>query len=374
MMEYFEGETLRARLDRTGAMSVVETGQIVAQIASALDMAHETGLVHRDLKPENIFLVKPDGKLGQATPPRATALGALTAPGELPAVQVKVLDFGIAKRVGAPSATLTQTGYFLGTPYYCAPEQVFGGEVDARADIYSLGATAFEMLTGSPPFVGAVPHILLTKTTEDAPDLLVFRAVPAAVAHTITRMLARERDERPPSMAWVLEQLASWLEPGAAPVQVASAVTASQRIARTSRAGEHPTPPGRPVVAAAAAIEAPPSVERTPESTSQAMRAFVPSRGRIWRRAALVIVGVVASAGALLFAVGASSSRSTGESPRRSPPAGAVAPAPASERTRGAGHDGSRDRGTRRPGGSGHARIRERAAQRPGDRYSGCEP
>src|SRR6185503_2671396 len=168
IMEYFDGETLGVRLGRVGTMSIADTAQVVEQIASALLMAHEAGLIHRDLKPDNILLVHPDSKISKSQPLRAAGSGVDLGRTTL---DVKVLDFGIAKVVGNRSPNRTLTGSFLGTPYYCAPEQVFGHDVDARTDVYSLGATAFEMLTGAPPFVGAVPVILSSKATEEPPDL-----------------------------------------------------------------------------------------------------------------------------------------------------------------------------------------------------------
>ncbi|MEO7729908.1 MAG: serine/threonine-protein kinase, partial [Kofleriaceae bacterium] len=176
IMEYFEGETLGRRLLR-GTMSVGETAQVVEQVASALAMAHNAGLIHRDLKPDNLFLVKPDVR--RSAPMLAGYSTSVARPGE-PAIDVKVLDFGIAKMVGTMSATRTESGSFLGTPYYCAPEQVFGRPVDARTDVYSLGATAYEMLTGTPPFVGEVHEILSAKATQEAP-LVTIAGVPPLV-------------------------------------------------------------------------------------------------------------------------------------------------------------------------------------------------
>ncbi|HEU4733089.1 MAG TPA: protein kinase [Kofleriaceae bacterium] len=205
IMEYLDGETLGARLLREGTLSIAETAAVLEQVASALLMAHDAGLVHRDLKPDNLMLVRPESKANRTMTRRGIAALDATAS----TIDVRVLDFGIAKMVGNRSATQTLTGSFLGTPSYCAPEQVFGHAVDARTDVYSLGATAFHMLTGAPPFVGEVPHILSSKATEDAPDLRD-AGVPEAVASTIGQMLARERDRRAPSMAWVLEQVAAW--------------------------------------------------------------------------------------------------------------------------------------------------------------------
>ncbi|HET9625013.1 MAG TPA: serine/threonine-protein kinase, partial [Kofleriaceae bacterium] len=210
VMEYFEGETLGRRLLRVGTLSVEETAHIIDQVASAMQMAHDAGLIHRDLKPENIFLVEPTHAPGRL---RATNTASMTAIDDAPLPDVKLLDFGIAKVVGRRSAAQTQNGAFLGTPFYCAPEQVFGQEVDARTDVYSLGATAFEMLTGTPPFTGEVPEILSAKATEDPPDPRTY-GVPDVVAATVRTMLARDPTHRAPSMAWVRSQIARWTRPG----------------------------------------------------------------------------------------------------------------------------------------------------------------
>jgi serine/threonine protein kinase len=205
VMEYFEGETLAEHIEKTGALSVEACADILGQVAGALHLAHAAGLVHRDLKPENIFLVAAEPKLRAATDPGAAAEAAFN---------VKVLDFGIAKTFGKESGTRTQQGFFLGTPFYCAPEQVFGAEVDPRADVYGLGATAFEMLTGLPPFVGEISEVLEAKTSKDAPLLRSQRGdLPELVEATIAKMLARDPAARAPSMTWVQERVTSWLLP-----------------------------------------------------------------------------------------------------------------------------------------------------------------
>ena len=136
VMEYLEGETLAARLRRTGPLSAVRAAALGRQVAGALGAAHAKGIVHRDLKPDNIFIVRdPDIVDGERT---------------------KILDFGIAKLAAGdqPAISKTRTGTVLGTPAYMSPEQSKGaGNVDARTDLYALGCILFEMMCGRPPFV-----------------------------------------------------------------------------------------------------------------------------------------------------------------------------------------------------------------------------
>src|ERR671930_1539303 len=126
VMELFEGETLRERLNRDGHLPPEEAVSVLLQALSALQFAHENGLIHRDVKPGNILL-GPDGR-------------------------VKVTDFGIAK-AAYEDADPTTTGSVLGSVPYLSPEQVQGNPTDGRSDIYSAGATLYEALTGRPPFV-----------------------------------------------------------------------------------------------------------------------------------------------------------------------------------------------------------------------------
>jgi serine/threonine-protein kinase len=206
VLELLVGETLSKRLAR-GRLRLAEVAEIVGQVARAMTRVHAAGLVHRDLKPDNLFLT-------------TDAAGALL---------VKILDFGIAK-VLAPGTSAAQTsfGLTLGTPAYCAPEQALGLAVDQTADIYALGATAFEMLAGRPPFEGTVSRILGAKTTMSAPALdSIAPGSPAAVASTIDRMLAREPHDRHPIMQAVLDELASWpqqRDPVATGAEVGAAV------------------------------------------------------------------------------------------------------------------------------------------------------
>ena len=179
VLELLEGETLHDRL-RRGPIPLAEALPIVRQIGAAIAAAHRHGIVHRDLKPQNIFLVpaEHDGR-----------------PTEL----VKVLDFGISKIQGSQTQ-LTQDSALLGTPQYMSPEQASGqhDQVDARTDIFALGAIVFEMLSGRPAYAGATLAELVFKLMfEDAPTLRVAAPhIPPSVADTVSRAMSRSRDAR----------------------------------------------------------------------------------------------------------------------------------------------------------------------------------
>ncbi len=191
VMEHLVGEDLQARLERDGRVDV-RTGVMIAhQIARGLMKAHEAGVIHRDLKPANVFLTKRDN--GQ--------------------LLVKLLDFGVSKLVGdAPnSARITGSGAPIGTPLYMSPEQAEGkDDVDARADIWSLGAVMYEALAGTPPFAdrgsyhGTIVGILTSR-----PKLLhdVAPWVPPELARVIDAMLVHDRDARLPDAATVMARL-----------------------------------------------------------------------------------------------------------------------------------------------------------------------
>ena len=176
-MELLEGETLGARLARSGPMPWEQVRQIAVQMVSALEAAHRAGVVHRDLKPDNVFL----------TGPEQTPL-------------CKVLDFGIAKLVSGEGTSVHQTrlGLVMGTPLYAAPEQVEGHAIGPAADIYALGSVIFEMLSGQPPFIGPLQQMLTAKVIGDAPSLA--ERVPgldSRVTALVQAMLARAPEDRP---------------------------------------------------------------------------------------------------------------------------------------------------------------------------------
>src|SRR5688572_156875 len=168
VMPFVEGESLRGRLDREKQLPVNEAIRITIAVAGALDYAHRHNVVHRDLKPENILLQ--DG-------------------------QPVVADFGIALAVtNAGGTRVTQTGLSLGTPQYMSPEQATGDRViDARSDIYSLGAVLYEMLTGEPPHTGATVQAIIARVlTDRARSVRATRdMVPENVDAAIQRALAK---------------------------------------------------------------------------------------------------------------------------------------------------------------------------------------
>jgi serine/threonine-protein kinase len=168
VMPYVEGESLRARLDREKQLPVDEAVHIATAVASALDYAHRHGVIHRDLKPENILLHE-----GQPL----------------------VADFGIALALSnAGGARVTQTGISLGTPQYMSPEQATGDRtVDARSDIYSLGALAYEMLAGEPPHTGPTAQAIIAKLLTEIPrePRALRPRIPAHVDRAVLRALEK---------------------------------------------------------------------------------------------------------------------------------------------------------------------------------------
>jgi len=177
VMPYVAGETLRGRLTRERQLPVDEALRITREVASALDYAHRHGVIHRDVKPENVLL----DEEGRAL----------------------VADFGIALAVShAAGERLTQSGLSLGTPQYMAPEQAAGEHaVDARADVYALGAVLYEMLAGQPPFTGASAQAVIAKLMTEAPPALTRerRSVPPHVEAVVTRALEKLPADRFPS-------------------------------------------------------------------------------------------------------------------------------------------------------------------------------
>jgi serine/threonine-protein kinase len=193
-MELLSGVTLADRLER-GALGVHDTLAVGRGLAAALAAAHAKGLVHRDVKPGNVFL---EG-------------GSVS--------RVKVLDFGLARGPGGPA--VTRAGTLLGTPSYMAPEQVRGAlAIDARADVFALGALLFECLTGAPTFAGVDTEAVLTRVLLEQPPRIreLAPAIPPALEALLAAMLRKDPEGRPRDASAVERELeaieATVTEPG----------------------------------------------------------------------------------------------------------------------------------------------------------------
>ena len=203
-MEFVEGETLEARVRRTGPLSVRLVLEVGIEVARALVAACHQDLIHRDLKPANLMLVT---AMEAAT---LKAVGHDSRDGEVGEAWVKVIDFGLAKAV-ADAGPLTGAGDFIGTPAYASPEQFEShvGTVDARSDIYSLGGTLWYALMGRMPFEGrSLTEIHEQKLSLAAPTARLDAAgVPAPLVRLLASMLAADPGDRPQTPTLLLEAL-----------------------------------------------------------------------------------------------------------------------------------------------------------------------
>jgi len=209
VMESIEGQNLATVLQERGPLTWKEALSIAAQVALALDAANTRGIVHRDITPENILI---------------TEQGI-----------VKVLDFGIARARALP--TLTQTG-FVGSPYYISPEQAMGKGVDIRSDIYSLGISLYEMLTGRLPFESGTPWSIISQhiAQEPPPIELTDARLPAAVGRLVNKMLAKDPNDRFQTPGELLAAVESALRGRIAPGAVTPPAKAATQPGRHSKA------------------------------------------------------------------------------------------------------------------------------------------
>jgi predicted Ser/Thr protein kinase len=265
-MEYIEGRSLKEMVQSGHAFSPVDVAMIGAALADALDYAHAQGVIHRDIKPANILI---------------TSRG-----------QAKITDFGVAR---LESSNLTAAGQFIGTPNYMAPEQVTGGAVDGRSDLFSLGVVLFELLTGARPFGGSsMTEVTYKIVHEGSPIPSRARpGLPPAFNPIILKLLEKDparRYQRGAEVARVLESLAQVLagaagQPAPRPASgttgkiPASAIEAAQAAAR-------------PAASAAAAPTAALSVWRLPIQTRWVVALL-----------AAVVVPVAAAIAALALAI-----------------------------------------------------------------------
>lgn len=173
------GEVIRAR----GRLEPALVLDVLRQVSAALAKASSEGIVHRDIKPENIMLARSG--------------------------EVKVADFGLARVQGGAGVNLTQIGVTMGTPLYMSPEQIEGRALDSRSDIYSLGVTAYHMLTGAPPYEGETPLAVAMQHLNQAPPPMESRRadVPAELTKFVERMLAKKPADRFVDPAAMLREL-----------------------------------------------------------------------------------------------------------------------------------------------------------------------
>jgi len=185
--EYVPGSNLNSFIQRRGALPVEEAVSILWQATAALQKAASIGLVHRDIKPDNLLLT-PDG-------------------------EVKVADFGLARARGK-NQNLTAVGVALGTPLYMSPEQVQGLTVDSRSDLYSLGATAYHMLAGRPPFVGDTALALAMQHIQAEPvDLAQLRPdLPEQLVGIVHKLLKKSPEDRFGSAMELARELRSFID------------------------------------------------------------------------------------------------------------------------------------------------------------------
>jgi len=193
VMPLVRGETLRTRLERERQLPIVDAVRIAREVADALQHAHAQGIIHRDIKPENILLQ--DG-------------------------HALVADFGIALAVqSAGGARMTQTGLSLGTPQYMSPEQAMDERaIDARSDIYALGAVTYEMLAGEAPFTGPSVQAIVAKVLSERPASMRMTrdTVPASVERAVLAALSKLPVDRPASAAAFITMLSESTAPSGA--------------------------------------------------------------------------------------------------------------------------------------------------------------
>lgn len=202
-MQFLKGESLQQRLKRTPRLPEKDVVRIGREIATGLQAAHERGLIHRDIKPDNIWLQEGTGR-------------------------VRIVDFGLVRN-SAEDVGITQSGVVLGTPKYMAPEQARGESVDHRCDLFSLGSVLYRMVSGRAPFEGSnLTATLIAVAHEDAKPLSdVAPDVSPQLADLITRLLSKNRDQRPESAAVVAQKLRE-IEASPSPLPRTSAGDAQQ--------------------------------------------------------------------------------------------------------------------------------------------------
>jgi serine/threonine-protein kinase len=236
VMEYIPGSDLKTLILRNGALPTARAVAIAEQVAEAMDAAHHIGLVHRDLKPQNI-LITPEG-------------------------HAKITDFGIAK--SELSTSVTETGVIFGTADYLSPEQARGQAATTRSDVYAIGVTLFEMLTGRLPFTGDNPIGVAMQHLNAPPPLprLYNPRIPPRLEAIVLQTLSKDPAARPASAADLAWMLRAWREagdgdtlvqgplaPGAPPARMTAPRPAPRPLPQTGTTDRTVLPPRRPAPA-----------------------------------------------------------------------------------------------------------------------------
>lgn len=301
VMEYLEGRDLRREVVEAGPLQVPDAVDCILQACDVIGRAHAIGIVHRDIKSANIFAVRsPDGRR-----------------------RIKVLDFGIARSLDPVDVSLTQSAVMLGSPHYMAPEQMVDGHrVDERADIWALGATLFELLTGRPPFgAGSLPQVVHRVQSQPPMRLRELRPeAPAGLEAVILECLQKDREKRYPDVG----SLVAALEPFAG--DVASTLSTNARNAKLDveatlqipqpKAAPAPAPPRATIPSSPSGIAAP---------AVAAPVVALPASSPKSTTTPLVVAGL---AMVVLLAAGVGITRATRSSADAQPPAGEASDAP----------------------------------------------
>ena len=300
-IELLPGGDLAQRLRPGSPLPAKEAARVVSQLARGLEHVHARGILHRDLKPQNVLFDE------QSTP--------------------KLVDFGLVRVQGAK--TLTQTGQVMGTPAYMAPEQALGvTELDARTDVYGLGAILYACLTGRPPFVGQLADVLTLVISEEPPrPSTLAPAVDPQLEAICLRALAKRPEDRYPSAAALAEALEAWGRPRSGPssaprglglalgalglglvagVAVGLALGAARTPAPATAAPPQPAPPPPPVAPAQPPDADPPA--RPTKSGPAQTRRVSPDQLEAWQYA---MIPIDDSVSALALITGVYSDRGT---------------------------------------------------------------
>ena len=282
VMELVDGESLATRIDRDGPLPEREAVRITADVAEALYHAHQQGVVHRDVKPGNVLLAE-DGR-------------------------TRLVDFGIAHSLAASAERLTLDGTVIGTLRAMAPEQLSGGPITPRTDLYGLGVILFEALTGRPPYAASTPVALAEAQRTGLP---AFDGLDPALAAVLAACLAHDPAERPLHAGALASALRSWLagdpSPAAAMAPAGMPLLTSADTGAITQVATAPAPPA-PISATSAASDRDGAI---PPDDPRAHR-----RSRAWPIGALIGFAAIALAVAVVLAT----ARPAGETEESPPP------------------------------------------------------